>query len=78
MSRHTIARPDLSDDLTRLGLLAVVRRVRVEPFAYVGASILNGDGSVRVWSYCPMGLGRAAFYGPTEADAILAALEAAP
>ena len=64
--------PDLDDDLTRLGVLAVVRRAWNDPTA-----------SIRFIDRCPLDSswecnGRWVCYGPTEEAALLAALEAAP
>lgn len=68
--------PDLDDPVTRAALLVVVREARGEPQAYIGASILNGDGTVRTWAYCTTGV--PAIYGNSEVAALLAALQAAP
>ena len=62
--------PDLSDDLTRLGLLVLVREAWGDPLMYVAP----GPG----WY---VGCGRVvgvAATGRTEAAALVAALEAAP
>ena len=61
--------PDLDEDLTRLGVLAVVRRAWGDAYARLWPALYSG------WLvYCSGGQ----FSGPTEETALLAALEAAP
>jgi hypothetical protein len=68
------ALPDLSDDLTRLGLLALVRG------AWGDWSIVPvpGIGAWGVGRLCSVGLMSIGCIGETEAEALVAALEAAP
>lgn len=67
--------PDLDDDLTRLGMLAVVRRAWGEPFCGTGQEWCDGIGDTGRWSCYVVGV---EFNGDTEEAALLAALEAAP
>jgi len=65
--------PDLADDLTRLGLLALVREAWGDPHAYCAP----GPGwYVSVAS--EFSKGGECWPSPTEAEALVAALEAAP
>lgn len=69
--------PDLSDALTRAGLLEVVRRAWRDPDAYVRPS--TKGGYVLCSRVCPGGPTRGEPpRGPSELHALLAALEAAP
>ena len=65
--------PDLSDDLTRLGLLVLVREAWGDPMVFAA---VNADGGGNPWRVST----RAGWVGhyPTEAAALVAALEAAP
>lgn len=69
--------PDLSDDLTRLGVLAVVRRARNEPNGSLMPVVMK-HGRAEAVAYYPMVEGARPFYAPAELLALLAALEAAP
>ena len=69
------ASPDLSDALTRAGLLEVVRRAWGDPCIVSWPAFRPSPGTAGVWMvYCA---GRQ-FQGASEAAALLAALEAAP
>lgn len=82
--------PNLDEDVTRLGVLAVVRRAWGDPMLHLvrhETHVMDhcGTGTIpAVWwaiadsSSCKMMNGRSYFAGPTEIEAILAALEAAP
>lgn len=73
--------PDLDDDLTRLGLLALVRKAWSDPEAFVRArsSLTPSMDKIARWAVFP-GDGSAGLYGtgPTEKAALVAALKAAP
>ncbi len=73
--------PDLDDDLTRLGVLAVVRRAWGDPLMFVtyddDSMSYAGAQFVDVWLPSIPGPLPIAV-GPTEEAALLAALEAAP
>jgi hypothetical protein len=67
--------PDLDDDLTRLGVLAVVRQAWSSRFAGTGQEWCDGIGDTGRWSCYVVGV---EFNGDTEDAALLAAMEAAP
>lgn len=69
--------PDLDDDLTRLGVLAVVRRAWGDPCATTGKQWARERWGVFVLERPDDAMARE-FNGPTEEAALLAALEAAP
>ena len=70
--------PDLDDAATRGCLLALVREAWDDPFLYVEADGSDDLGAWVVWSrekeYCFRGL----CAGPSEREALVIALEAAP
>lgn len=66
--------PDFSDDLTRLGVMALVRRELGDSLAYVSAEdALSGQWNI----YTPKSGGDWYSQGPTELDACVVALEVA-
>jgi|688.fasta_scaffold1634289_2 hypothetical protein len=75
--------PDLDDDLTRLGVLAVVRRAW-KCHAWTAPYVQWSPEGNLDWFMVEIPVaptydaGRARFNGPTEESALLAALEAAP
>ena len=66
--------PDLTDDLTRLGLLALVR----EAWGDWSIVPVPGLGAWGMGRLCSGGLMSIGCSGETEAEALVAALEAAP
>ena len=70
--------PDLSDDLTRLGVIEVMQRAWGAPYSYPEpVELFDSDGVVAGASWRVRVPGRK-FEGDTELAALLAALEAAP
>ena len=70
--------PDLSDDLTRLGVIEVMQRAWGAPYSYPEpVELFDSDGVVAGASWRVRVPGRK-FEGDTELGALLAALEAAP
>ena len=85
--------PDLDDDLTRIGVLAVVRQALGDPGSHLvvhetHAMCPSGSGNLvpaRWWALAngagekvTKNNGRTFMAGPTELDALLAAMESAP